>query len=99
MVRWAAIAAFAVSMSSCASLTPCEDLEVTLGQSEQGLIVTPAEHPDGWGRGDCSACHVLAVVHRRECMPGVDYVALDEQVEAEGYDSCGECHGDNGVGP
>ncbi len=84
---------------SCASLTPCEDLEVPIGQSEEGLVVTPSEHADGWGRDDCAACHVLAVVHQRECTTGVDYLELETLVRTEGYDSCSDCHGSNGVLP
>jgi hypothetical protein len=86
-------------MPACELLPPCEDLEVTLGQSEEGLVITPSEHPDGWGRADCEACHVLQVVHQRECSDGVDYLELEEIVMVDGYDSCHECHGANGVEP
>ena len=84
---------------SCEPLTPCDELEIPIAQSEEGLIVTPAEHPDGWGRQDCGACHALVVLHQRECTEGVDYLELDERVAADGYDGCVECHGSNGVEP
>jgi hypothetical protein len=84
-------------LPACELTTPCEDLEVPIGLSEEGLIVTPAEHPDGWGREDCEACHVLEVVHQRECTTGVDYLYLDELVMMDGYEVCGDCHGTNGV--
>jgi len=74
-------------------------MEVPIARSEEGLVVTPAEHPDGWGRPECGACHALAVVHLRECTDGVDYQELDEIVAADGYESCSECHGSNGVEP
>jgi hypothetical protein len=93
------VACLAVFGLSCASLTPCEDLEVTIGRSDEGLVVTPSEHPDGWGREDCGACHVLEVVHQRECTAGVDYQELEQRVGADGYDSCAVCHGANGVEP
>ena len=70
-----------------------------MGRSEEGLVVTPSEHPDGWGRADCGACHVLEVVHQRECTAGVDYLGLEEIVASDGYDSCSHCHGGNGVEP
>ena len=84
---------------ACVPMTPCEDLDVTIGQSEEGLVVTPSEHPDGWGRGDCEACHPVEVVHFRECTDGVDYDRLWEQLQGDGYDACGECHGTNGTEP
>jgi len=84
---------------SCEPLVPCEDMEIPIAQSEEGLIVTPAEHPDGWGRQDCQACHILQVVHQRECTTGVDYLELEEFVFTDGYDSCQACHGTNGVDP
>ena len=85
--------------TSCEPLTPCDELEVPIAQSEQGLVVTPAEHPDGWGREDCEACHALVVVHQRECTNGVDYLVLDDLIATGGYDSCQLCHGSNGVEP
>ena len=101
MVARAVVAMVGLALAglSCASLTPCEDLEVPIGQSEEGLFVTPSEHPDGWGREDCGACHVIEVVHQRECTTGVDYLELEQRVVVDGYASCPQCHGFNGVQP
>jgi len=89
----------ALAIGGCELATPCDDLEVPVGQSAEGLVVTPSEHADGWGREDCAACHTLSVIHMRECTDGVDYLELDEILAADGYDSCHGCHGDNGAAP
>lgn len=65
--------------------------------SEEGIVVTEAEHPDGWGRGDCAGCHALDTVHRTSCTSGIDMDALRAQVADVGYDGCPACHGANGV--
>jgi hypothetical protein len=66
--------------------------------SPEGLIVTEEEHPDGWGRSDCFACHPIFDIHQVDRTDGLlpleDIQAL---VEEEGLASCVLCHGDNGV--
>lgn len=66
--------------------------------SPEGLIVTEEEHPDGWGRSDCFACHPIFDIHQVDrtngLLPLEDIQAL---VEEEGLASCPICHGDNGV--
>lgn len=66
---------------------------------EQGLVLTEAEHPEGWGQQECLACHAAVAIHRAGCTPGVDYEALAELVDEEGAACCGTCHGENGVLP
>lgn len=68
-------------------------------ESEQGLVVTEAEHPAAWGEADCAGCHALDALHRQSCVPGVDLVELRAQVEEEGVEGCAACHGDLGVTP
>lgn len=74
---------------------PCEDGSML--DSPGGLVVIEAEHPDGWGRADCADCHSFAALHRDGCAEEVDYEALRDEVDADGADSCGSCHGENGV--
>ncbi|MGB7292262.1 MAG: hypothetical protein WBD99_08835 [Thermodesulfobacteriota bacterium] len=66
--------------------------------SPEGLIVTEEEHPDGWGRSDCFACHPIFDIHQVDrtngLLPLEDIQAL---VEEEGLAACPICHGDNGV--
>ncbi len=66
--------------------------------SPEGLILTIEEHPDGWGRVDCFACHPEFAIHQVDCTQGLlpleDIQAL---VEEEGLAACPICHGDNGV--
>ncbi len=64
---------------------------------DEGLVVTEAEHPEGWEHPECFACHAAASLHRAGCTPDVDYEALQEFVDATGEDGCIDCHGDNGV--
>lgn len=73
---------------------PCVGTPMT--QSEAGIEVTSDEHPDGWGRADCAACHAQDAIHRDGCSPGVDPVALQDEAATT---PCTDCHGDNGVTP
>lgn len=68
--------------------------------TEEGLILTEEEHPDGFGREDCFTCHPLAVIHQEDRTgTGIlDLEDIQDFVEQEGLDSCVVCHGDNGVG-
>lgn len=66
--------------------------------SPEGLIVTEEEHPDGWGRSDCFACHPIADIHQVDSTNGL--LPLEEiqaLVVRDGLASCPICHGDNGV--
>jgi len=87
----------AALISGCAETNPCAD--TAMGRSASGLILTPGEHPDGWGRAACEGCHAMASVHRSACSPGVDFAALRALITEQGYEGCPECHGDNGVEP
>ena len=68
--------------------------------SDEGLILTEEDHPDGWKREDCLTCHPLNVIHQEDrtelgILPLED---IQEFVLEEGPESCVICHGDNGVG-
>ena len=69
--------------------------------SPQGLIVVEEEHPSGWGRPDCFACHEIRNMHveNRTGIPDLDMDAIRELVREQGEDSCEQCHGTNGVEP
>ncbi len=75
---------------------PCVDGSML--DSEEGLLITEEEHPDGWGREECTTCHAFEALHRRGCTEGVDLVLVRETVEYEGMDACATCHGENGLG-
>jgi hypothetical protein len=67
--------------------------------SPEGLIVTEGEHPDGWGRSDCFACHPIADIHQVDRTNGLlPLEAIQMLVLDEGLAACPICHGDNGVG-
>lgn len=84
-------------LAACAERDPCPATAMIDGPG--GLVLTEAEHPDGWGAHACFACHDEAVLHHTACTPDVDIEALQARVAAEGTDSCVDCHGDNGVSP
>jgi hypothetical protein len=81
--------------------------------SPAGLIVVREEHPTGWGRPDCLACHEVRNMHivNRTGLPNCDDVPdpssgdcidlpeIQSIIHNQGEDSCSLCHGDNGVTP
>ena len=73
--------------------------EGSMLESEEGLVVTEAEHPAAWGDADCAGCHALDALHRRSCVPGVDLAEVRAIVDEGGVESCTGCHGDLGVTP
>jgi len=84
------------SMAGCET-DPCP--RGSMLDSQGGLLVTLEEHPTGWGLEDCEECHAIFQLHRLGCTEDVDLVGVREIVEEDGLDSCGVCHGDNGVVP
>ena len=67
--------------------------------STEGLILTEEDHPDGWMREDCFACHPLQVIHQVD-RSGTGLLLLEEIQEfvlMEGLASCSICHGYNGI--
>ncbi|MDA2919934.1 hypothetical protein MYX76_10645 [Desulfobacterota bacterium AH_259_B03_O07] len=67
--------------------------------SDEGLILTEEEHPDGWGRSECFVCHPIFDIHQVD-RSGIGILPLEEIQEfvvEEGLPSCPICHGDNGV--
>lgn len=71
--------------------------------SPAGLVVTQAEHPTGWGRPECFACHEIRNIHtvNRTGLPDdvADLAGVRAIVQSGGEGSCQQCHGTNGVTP
>jgi hypothetical protein len=69
--------------------------------SPAGLILVPSEHPTGWGRPECFACHEVRNIHavNRTGLPDdvVDLPGVQAIVASGGEGSCPQCHGNNGV--
>ena len=71
--------------------------------SPGGLVVLEEEHPTGWGRPDCFACHNVNNMHQvnRTGLPDADVglPGIRAIIRSGGEDSCMMCHGGNGVEP
>ena len=69
--------------------------------SPDGLVLVQSEHPTGWGRPDCFACHEVRNIHtvNRTGLPDseVDLANVRAIVQNQGEASCSLCHGNNGV--
>ena len=69
--------------------------------SPAGLILVQSEHPTGWGRPECFACHEVRNIHtvNRTGLPDdvVDLSGVQAIVASGGEGSCPQCHGNNGV--
>lgn len=73
------------------------------GEMCNGLILVQEEHPTGWSRPDCFACHEIRNIHtvNRTGLPDavVDLAGVRAIVQSQGVASCPLCHGTNGVQP
>jgi len=71
--------------------------------SPAGLVLLEEEHPTGWSRPDCFACHEVRNIHtiNRTGLPDeqADLAGVRAIVREQGEASCSLCHGDNGVEP
>lgn len=81
--------------------------------SPAGLEVVREEHPSGWGRLDCFACHEVRnmhVVNRTDLPdcddlppgsfdPCIDLAEIQSIIRNQGQNSCMLCHGTNGTAP
>ena len=69
--------------------------------SPEGLVVTQQEHPTGWGRPECFACHEICNIHtvNRTGLPDdvIDLAGVRAIVQSGGEASCPMCHGSNGL--
>jgi len=106
------VALLCLTLSACGSDGPeHSDDYGNLLNSPEGLILVHEEHPTGWMRSECFACHEPRNFHQvnRTGLPdcedvGPDVACIDLQeirstVRAQGEDSCVLCHGNNGVEP
>jgi len=69
----------------------------------EGLVLVAEEHPTGWERSDCFACHNVNNIHQinRTGLPDdqADLAGVRTIVQNQGESSCMLCHGANGVAP
>lgn len=83
-------------MAGCGTVDTTGENYGDLLLSPAGLEITEAEHPDGWGRADCTVCHNFYNIHLGT-VAGIDMAAVRQTVEDDGLSSCVTCHGTNGV--
>lgn len=69
--------------------------------SPAGLVLVREEHPTGWTRPDCFACHEIRNIHivNRTGLPDdvANLAGVRAIVSNQGQASCMQCHGTNGV--
>lgn len=101
-MRRLALTAMAVLAMGCGSDgTPESENYGNLLASPGGLFVLQEEHPSGWGRAECFACHEVRNLHveNRTGLPDeeIDLPNVRAIIRNQGEASCALCHGDNGV--
>ena len=99
--RWA-VAVLALALVGCGSEAgPQSENDGNILASPEGLVLVESEHPTGWTRPDCFACHNVNNIHNinRTGLPNdvVDLPGVRAIVSNQGLASCPQCHGDNGV--
>jgi hypothetical protein len=94
------------SPGACSVSTTIEcnnDGDCPAGEVCNGLILVESEHPTGWSRPDCFACHQPRNIHavNRTGLPDdqVNLANVRSIVMNQGEASCVLCHGTNGVTP
>jgi hypothetical protein len=96
------LALAALLVAACGNdAEPESDDYGNLLSSPAGLVIVEEEHPTGWGRPDCLACHEVRKMHvvNRTGVADFDMEAIREIVRNEGEQCCADCHGTNGVEP
>ena len=85
-------------LAACGDVDSCEG-RIDLLDSAEGLVLTPEEHPAGWGKSECLQCHPLESIHQEDCTgeDAIDMAAVREEAEDGTYATCAGCHGPNGV--
>jgi hypothetical protein len=91
-----------VALAGCGSgASPQSENYGNILASPEGLVLVESEHPTGWTRPDCFACHNVNNIHQvnRTGLPNdeVDLKGVRAIVNHQGEASCAQCHGDNGV--
>ena len=93
-----------VAVAACGSdASPQSENYGNLLASPEGLVIVESEHPTGWTRPDCFACHNVNNIHQinRTGLPDdeVDLAGVRAIVQSGGEASCMMCHGSNGLPP
>lgn len=104
MRGWMMAAGLVLVAAGCGSDASVESEDYgNLLASPAGLVLVQEEHPTGWSRPDCFACHEIRNIHRvnRTGLPDaeVDLASVRTIVRNQGVASCTLCHGANGVQP
>lgn len=102
--RWVLGAIMLLAVAGCGSDGPVTSENYgNLLASPGGLVVLQEEHPTGWTRPECFACHEIRNIHtvNRTGLPDdvADLAGVRAIVNSQGQASCPLCHGSNGVPP
>src|SRR5262245_29493905 len=93
---------FVLCVCGCGSdAGPQSENDGNILASPAGLVLLEEEHPAGWMRSDCFACHNVNNMHQvnRTGLPDdtVDLPGIRAIIHSGGESSCPMCHGSNGV--
>ena len=83
-------------VSGCGRETRFEDYGV---KSEADLVLTPQNHPHGYGQNECFSCHVNENIHQVNKLNSPLFDYAKPLVDQSGLRSCSGCHGTNGITP
>ena len=92
---------FVLFFVGCGNDKPNQEAYGDLYSSDQGIVLTAAEHESGWGKTNCFLCHNTRNLHLPNndfpAPDGFDLKGIQKQVSAQGIASCKTCHGKNGL--
>lgn len=83
----------ALALVGCGSQRQYEVYQMTLSD----LQVNSYNHPHGYGKSECFACHIPSNIHNTDRLGAPSFPLAKALVEQQGLASCSGCHGANGV--
>ena len=98
MMRFLIAAVFVLAVSGCGG-DPEKQYENYNLQNSSSLTLTALNHPHGYEKSSCFACHLEQNIHQVDRIGDPSFQFARTLVEQNGLSSCAGCHGKNGVNP
>lgn len=80
-------------LAGCGVQRQYESYPMTLAD----LTITTQNHPHGYGKSECFACHLPSNIHNVDRIGAPSFAIAKTLVTQQGLASCAGCHGTNGV--